>query len=98
MKELAENIAREIFIRLEPELHKAMVQKIISVASEKWRFQFTGDREISEIINHAIERALVEKYKPAIEYIANKKAREKVLKRATQNDIPAHEIESLFEV
>lgn len=98
MKELAESIAKEIFIKLEPELHKAMVQRIISVASEKWRLQFTGDREINEIIDRAIEKALNEKYKPAIEYIADKKARAKVLKRAIQNDIPAQEIEDLFNV
>ncbi len=96
MKELAENIANEIFRRLEPELHKAMVEKIISVASEKWRFQFSGDNEITEMINSAIEKALLEKYRPALEYIADKKAREKVFKRAAQNDISAEEIKGLF--
>ncbi len=97
MKELAEAIADEIFRRLEPELHRAMVEKIISVASDKWRTQFVGDVEISGMIDQSIRKSLADKYKPALEYIADKKAQEKVLKRAAQNGIPAEEIESLFD-
>ncbi len=83
MKELAEAIADEIFRRLEPELHRAMVEKIISVASDKWRTQFVGDVEISGMIDQSIRKSLADKYKPALEYIADKKAQEKVLKPAS---------------
>ena len=96
MKELAEQIAKAIFDKMEPELHKAMVEKIIAAALEKWKFRVTGDDEINRMLEIGIEKAIAEKYKPVLDYIADQKARAKVMRRAEQNGIPESEILPLF--
>ena len=97
MEELASLITDIILRKLDPEIHKAMVEKIIMVACERWRFQFSSNQEIERIIDQGIGKALSEKYKPVIEYIADKKAREKVLRRADQNGMLA-EVKTLFDI
>jgi hypothetical protein len=97
MEELAKQIADIILKKLEPEIHKAMVEKIVTVACERWRFQFSSAPEIERIIDQGIEKAISEKYKPVLEYIADKKAREKALRRAEQNGMLA-EVKTLFDI
>lgn len=96
MEELAKKIVDLIFAKMEPELHKAMIEKIILVASQKWLFQFSGKDKINELIDNAIDQALSERYGAALQYIADKKARQKVIERAERNGISEKEILSLF--
>jgi len=91
MEELAKKIVDLIFAKMEPELHRAMVEKIILTASNRWMFQFSGAEKIK-----SVDKALTERYKPALDYIADKKARQKVIERAEKNGINEKEILSLF--
>lgn len=96
LTEFASFIADEFITRLEPELHKIMVEKIISVAAERWMYAATGNDVIAMLIDKAIIRNIEEKYQPIFDYIGDKKAREKALRRAEQNGIPQKEIMDLF--
>ena len=96
MKEFAEEVAKLILERMGPELHRAMVEKIIVLAEDKWRWQFTSDEHITKLIDDGIERAMAEKYKPALDFIADERSRRYILRRAEKNGIPAAEILELF--
>lgn len=93
---LAENVAIKILEEIEPELHKALIERIIDVSLEKWMLRFTHDQLISDMISDAIVKAMADKYKPVLDYIADRKAREKVMRRAEQNGIKRDEVEQLI--
>lgn len=96
MKELAEKITSEIMGRLEPEIHKAMVERIIAISLDKWRFDFEKNEIISALIGKGMDAAIETTYKPVLDYIADRKAREKVMRRAKQNGIKREETEQLM--
>lgn len=87
-QDIATSIADMLFDRLEPEIKQAFALRVLEIASEKWRFWLTGDEKITEYIDAKVEELIVGKYKPIMDAIADKKAREKVLRRAEQNGLP----------
>jgi len=96
MKQFAEEIAERIIEHIGVELHQVMVERIIELAAEKWRYQFVGDQTITRLIEEGVDRAIEEKYKPALDYIADGKARKSLMRRAAKQGIPAAEIMQLF--
>ena len=96
MKDFAEQVATQFLQKLEPDLHRAMVERIIEIAAEKWRYQFCGDSKITALIDDGVEKALAEKYAPVIAYLADRKARAKVLRRAEQNSVGRQELAALM--
>ena len=96
MKNLADEVATLIMDRLQPEIHNAMIEKIIESSLENWRSYWRTNEKITESIDRGIQKAMDEKYKMILDYIANKKAREQILQRAEKNKIPLTELESLF--
>jgi hypothetical protein len=95
---LSEEIAKSIFNAMEPEIHQAMIEMIIHAASEKWLYRWQHEQLIGEMITKAIGEAIEGKYKPVLDYVADKKAREKVMRRAEQNGMKREEILPLFEL
>jgi uncharacterized protein (DUF362 family) len=96
MKNFAEVVAYEFMRRFEPELHKAIVEQIISKGAERWIYRFSSDRTMSDAIDAGIESAMKHRYAPVIEYIANKKAREKAIARAKANGISQEELAGIL--
>jgi hypothetical protein len=94
---LAQDVAALVLERLEPEFKKALMQKIIDVAADRWRFYWQNESEITDLIDRAVQRAIDEDYKDVLEYIAKEKAKKKILKRATQNGLAEQKILDLFE-
>jgi aconitase A len=98
MKEIAEKVAEMFFAKFEKELHDAMVHKIVNVGTMRWRDIWFSDNEISKLINEAIKDKFENKYRPVLDFISDKKAKERVIARAKKNGLTEEEISPLFEM
>lgn len=98
MENIVKDIVDYIFKLLEPELKKAMIQRILEVSLDRWKFVFASDEQITDMIKSEVKRKIEIEFAAVLNYIADKKAREKILRRAEQNGIKKHEILSLFEL
>src|SRR4030067_170360 len=96
IKDIARYVSDVVMVELGRELHKGMAERIIAVSLDKWRSTFLKDEDLSKLISDEMDKLIKEKYKPIIDYIADKKVREKVLRRAEQNGIPREEVEQLM--
>ncbi len=87
---LADNIATllwESLLARCPELKELIAHRIAAQAQEKYAYLWNHPETISRIVNAKIEELLATTFKPALDEIAQAKAKEKVAQRARQNKI-----------
>ena len=88
-QEVAGSLVEMFWVQFAPDIKKAFENKVIQLASERWRYAWSTDAVITDLVDKAIKEHLETTFKPALDEIARLKAKEKVLKRAKQNGIPA---------
>lgn len=86
-QEIAGTMVEIFWTQFSPDIKQAFERKVIQLATDRWRYAWSSDSVITEMVDKAIKEHLATTFKPMLDEIARQKALEKVLKRAKQNGI-----------
>jgi hypothetical protein len=95
LDDLARTIATafwDAMILRAPDLRDKIEENILNLASEKFWFVLQDHERITQAVDKRITELLATTFKPALDEIARRKAKEKVKARARQNGIEPSEL------